>query len=85
MEMYKYTRLSKTGKKQMLKEEGCFLEKYADGNNTVFVYYLNGFFVEEVYNGQELIDSIPFKRGYKLNKQNLHAIEKRNILYNLAA
>ena len=85
MEIYEYAKLNADKKSEMLREEGLFLEKYEDNGYTIFVYYLDKFFVEVTYKGKKYIDSIPFKRGYKLNKQNLHNLEKRSILYNLAA
>jgi hypothetical protein len=85
MEMYEYTKLNSNEQKRILKEEGLFLEKYQDGENTIFVYYLDDFFVEVTFKGNLYIDTLPFKRGYKLNKQDLHALAKRNLLYNLAA
>lgn len=85
MEIYEFIRLSKAKRKLLLKQEGLLLEKYEDGKTTVYVYYLDGFFVEETYNKEKLIDSIPYKRGYKLNKQELHALVKKNLLFHLAA
>jgi hypothetical protein len=32
-----------------------------------------------------IIDNIPYKRGYRFDKKNSHALEKRNAIYNVAA
>ena len=83
--MKEYSKLTNAEKVQVLKDEGLFLEKYNDGGNLIFVYYLRNFFVEITYKDNQFVDAIPYKRGYKLNKQDLHNLEKRNLLYNLAA
>lgn len=83
--MYEFARLDAFKQSLALKEEGLFLEKYKDGEYTIYVYYLDGFFVEATFKEKQLIDLIPFKRGYKLNKQDRHNLEKRNVLYYLAA
>ena len=85
MNIYDYAKLPGAEKELLLREEGLFLEKYSDGNNIVFVYYLDGFFIELTTKEGNIIDLIPFKRGYKLNKTKLHEIEKRNLLYGMAA
>lgn len=85
MNIYDYAKLPQAEKEALLKEEGLFLEKYPDNGGTIFVYYLEGFFVELTIKEGKMIDILPYKRGYKLIKSKLHEIEKRNMLYGMAA
>lgn len=85
MTLYDYAKLPEAEKERLLKEEGLFLEKFADKDQMVFVYYLEGFFVELTTKEGKMLDILPYKRGYRLNKAKLHEIEKRNMLFGVAA
>jgi hypothetical protein len=53
----------------ILRKEAKFIDEYTDNNGErIFVYYLNGFFIEAVTNVGVIIDVVPYKRGYKVNK-----------------
>ena len=85
MNIYEYAKLQQAEKVELLKEDGLFLEKFQDNDHTVFMYYLEEFFVELIIKDGKIVDIIPYKKGYKLNKTKLHEIEKRNMLYGMAA
>lgn len=85
MNIYEYAKLSKGEKEQLLNNDALFLEQYNDSESTIHVYYLNGFFVEVTVKEGKIIDNIPYKSGYKLNKNEIHNLEKRNCMYHLAA
>ena len=85
MTIYDYAKQPLTVKEKLLLDEAHFLEKYSVNDHTVCVYYLAGFFVELTIKEGKTIDIVPYKRGYKLNKNKLHEIEKRNMLYGMAA
>ncbi|MBL7910008.1 MAG: hypothetical protein JNJ41_02990 [Bacteroidia bacterium] len=85
MNIYDYAKLSKGEKEVVVNNDALFLEDYIDREHIIYVYYLNGFFIEVTKQNDKIIDCVPFIRGYKINKKNLHAIEKRTILVNVAA
>ncbi|MBA2611063.1 MAG: hypothetical protein H0U95_03765 [Bacteroidetes bacterium] len=60
MTIYEYARLSTEQKKAVLKNEAILLEHFAANGNTVYVYFLNNFFIEIVTKNGKIIDNIPF-------------------------
>lgn len=85
MTIYDYAKLSKGEKEVVVNNDALFLEDYVDNGKIIYVYYLNDFFIEVTKQNEKIVDCVPFIRGYKINKKNLHAIEKRNILLSVAA
>ncbi|MDP1803133.1 MAG: hypothetical protein Q8L81_17360 [Bacteroidota bacterium] len=85
MTVYDYAKLGTAKKEEVLISDALFLEYYVDKGTIIYVYYLNGFFIEVTKLNGNVVDNIPFIRGYKINKKNLHAIEKRNALLSFAA
>lgn len=85
MTIYDYAKLSTEEKEVVVKTEALFLEDYIENGKIIYVYYLDGFFIEVTKVNNRIIDSIPYIRGYKINKKNLHAIEKRNAVLSFAA
>jgi len=68
--IYDFARLSQAEKEEMLQNKAILIENYKDGVRIVTVYYIPGFFVEVTTCSlqQKLIDIVPYKRGYKLEK-----------------
>ena len=76
MKMYDYIKLSETEKEHLLRTDAIFLEHYNDDKKTVYVYFLNGFFVEVTMDNGNVVDNIPYQRGYKINRQNINSNSK---------
>jgi hypothetical protein len=85
MTIYDYARSSAEEKKLLITEEAILIEKFDDKNNTVYIYYLDDFFVEITMHNSVILENLPFKRGYKFDKKNIHAFRKKNTMYSLAA
>jgi hypothetical protein len=85
MTIYDYARASTEEKKLLIGEEAVLIEKFQDRENTIYVYYLTGFFVEVTMNNNVIVENIPYKRGYKFDKKKIHSLWKKNALYDLAA
>ena len=68
--IHNFVKLSLDEKAELIKKKGVFLENFGDAGNEINLYYLQGFFVEvEVNKLQNLVvDIIPFRQGYKINK-----------------
>ena len=81
MTIYDYAKLSEGEKEELLKNQALFVEQYTDGDVLIQIYFLNGFFVEVTIKKGKVTDNIPYKRGYKINKD----IPKTNLKYCLAA
>jgi len=77
--IHEYAKLSMEEKESLIMEEAVFLERYIDNENTICVYYLDDFFIEVIIKDGKTISNFPYKRGYRLDKKERHAIEKRNI------
>lgn len=65
---YKFIRLNKEEQGRLLTERGMFLDLDDEEETMTRLYFLDGFFVEEVFckNTNQVIEMIPFKRGYRL-------------------
>lgn len=88
MTIFEFAKQDHEEKITELKYEAVLLDTYMDNKNRVSIYYLHNFFVEVLTNLTEgtLIDIIPYKRGFKLNKHELHNLKKKNAFYfNMAA
>jgi len=83
MTIYDYIKLSEKDKENVLKNEALYLEFYAEEDALVYVYFLNGFFVEVTMKNGIITDNIPYKRGYKFDKKSQHSLEKRNVFREL--
>lgn len=83
--IFDYAKLNLEEKKKVLSNEATLLERYQYKEDTIYIYHLNGFFVELIIRNGIVTDNIPYKRGFRFDKKNIHAIQKRNILYSLAA
>jgi hypothetical protein len=83
MTIYDYIKLSEKEKENVLKHEALYLEFYAQDDTLVYVYFLNCFFVEVTMRSGKIIDNIPYKRGYKFNRKEIHSLEKRNVFREL--
>jgi len=68
MTIYEYAKLSNSEKINMLKGTALFIDQY-NTDSKIYVYFLNGFFVEVTEKAGKVTDIIPYKRGYKQNKQ----------------
>ncbi len=69
MTIFDYAKRTKMEKALILRQEAKFIDEYTDNNGErIFVYYLNGFFIEAITNVGVIIDVVPYKRGYKVNK-----------------
>jgi len=83
--IYDYAKLSLGEKNLLLSNEAILFDKYEDKGDTVLIYHLDDFFVELTMRNGFIVDNIPYKRGYRFDKKNIHALEKRNAFLNLAA
>jgi hypothetical protein len=64
---YDFIKLSKTRQTSLLKEKGILLDFDNENNIVTRLYFLNGFFVEEIMNQQSsLSEIIPYKQGYRI-------------------
>jgi hypothetical protein len=83
MTIYDYIKLSEREKESVLKNDALYLEFYAEDDTLVYVYFLNSFFVEVTMREGKIVDNIPYKRGYKFNRREMHSLEKRNVFREL--
>jgi hypothetical protein len=67
---YTFIKLNKSEQAKILRDCALKLDTENDGDDVVNLYYLNGFFVEEIISGtgNNDVTFLPFKRGYKLEK-----------------
>lgn len=72
MTIFEYAKRNKLEKALILRKQAHFIDEYTDSTGErIFVYYLNGFFIEAITNVGVIIDVLPYKRGYKVNKEEL--------------
>ncbi|MES2680973.1 MAG: hypothetical protein V4635_13860 [Bacteroidota bacterium] len=66
----------------LIKNEATLIDTYLEAGNIVMVYSLNGFFIEATINPitEDIIEIIPFKRGFLSNKKYLHDHLRTHIL-----
>jgi len=65
---YNFAKLTKKQQGILLNDEGIFLDLDCEKETTIRLYFLQGFFVEEIFNRNlnEIVDVIPYKQGYKI-------------------
>lgn len=65
---YDFAKMSKEDQCSLILKNGMFLDADIEKDSLVKLYFLNGFFVEEVVSLHEdkVIDIIPYKQGYRL-------------------
>jgi hypothetical protein len=65
---YDFVRLNQSQQINLLKEKGLFLDLDSEKTTLTKLYFINGFFVEEVINRKKnsVIDIIPYKQGYRI-------------------
>jgi hypothetical protein len=64
---YNFSRLDISEQSRMLRKNGIFIDKYAEGGNHVSLYFMNGFFAEETVTPQnELKDVTAFRQGFRI-------------------
>ncbi len=65
---YDFVRLNMHQQSRLLLAEGIILDQDNDYDTLTRLYFLDGFFVEEIVckSTNELTDIIPYKQGYKL-------------------
>jgi hypothetical protein len=83
MTIYQYAKLSDREKENILRNEAIYLEFYGEEDTLIYVYFLNGFFIEVTMKNGKILENIPYKRGYRFNKKEMHSLEKRNIFREL--
>lgn len=66
---YDFAKLSKIRQIELLRGYGTFLDQDADEDTVTRLYFLHGFFVEEIVSekNNEVMELIPYKQGYKLD------------------
>ena len=67
MTIYDYAKLSNSEKMNLIKGTALFIDQY-NSDHITYVYFLNGFFVEVTEKAGQIVDIIPYKRGYCKNK-----------------
>lgn len=67
---YDFAKLNMTTQSSVLTEQGVFLDIDSESTTFTRLYFLKGFFVEEVVCRSEnrVIDIIPYKQGYKIER-----------------
>ena len=80
MNIVEYSRLSPNEKEEMLKNYSLLLESYNDKQAVIYIYYLNGFFVEVTEKKDHVIDYLPFQRGYCTRKRNVQPLRQRKMI-----
>lgn len=67
-ELKHFLQLSTKERVSQLHQKGLLLDSDVEKESRVNLYYLNGFFVEEIQNSitSEVEDLIPYKSGYRL-------------------
>jgi len=78
MTIIEYAKLKPSEKETILRNESLLIDQYKIGKLEVLVYFFNGFFIEVTIQEGKIIDNLPYARGFKLDKKNIHNLEKRN-------
>jgi hypothetical protein len=62
-----FVKLAMNEQALLLEEKGLKLDTEFDDNQVINLYFLNGFFVEEIRSAcNKIVAILPYKRGYKL-------------------
>lgn len=69
---YNFAKMSLTQKEEVLKHKGIYFDCFCENGLKTNIYYLNGFYVEEIVNHKENViqDIIPFKHGYRIQPED---------------
>ena len=69
---YNFAKMSLTQKEEVLKHKGIYFDCFCEHDLKTNIYYLNGFYVEEIFDKKENIlqDIIPFKNGYRIQPED---------------
>lgn len=78
MTIYNYAQLGKEEKEELLRNKALLMEHYTDGQATVYVYFLDGFFVEVRLRDGKITENIPYKRGYRIDKTDVNCERNQN-------
>jgi hypothetical protein len=64
---YSFNRLDMAEQSRMLRQNGIFVDKYAEKGDHVNLYFMNGFFAEETITSQgELKDVTAYRQGFRI-------------------
>ena len=87
MDMFEFAKLGSRKKEELLHTKAMLLESYADKNKRKTVYYLPSFFVEVTTSLEKnkVVDIIPYRRGYKVEKEKNALYENFRITHLLVA
>jgi len=79
MTIYDYAKLGEEAKELLLKTNALLFDHYMEDQDTIYVYFLDSFFVEVTVRNEKVIFNLPYKRGYCISKSQLHEIEKKRM------
>ena len=67
---YEFIKMNRNEQGLLLKEQGVLLDFDSEKEITTRLYFLQGFFVEEIFcrEQNEIIDVIPYKQGYRIER-----------------
>lgn len=86
-ELKHFLQLNTKERVSLLHQKGLLIDSYVEKESRVNLYYLNGFFVEEIQNSNstEVQDLIPYKSGYRLKTylQRITEYENHQVLRNV--
>jgi hypothetical protein len=64
---YNFNRLDIAEQSQLLRQNGIFVDKYAERGDHINLYFINGFFAEETLSPKgELKDVTAFRQGFRI-------------------
>jgi hypothetical protein len=71
---YRFARMNNIAQEQILQHHAHLIDTDLLKDTVINVYYLKGFFVEETRSADknEVLDIVPFKRGYRINNLSIH-------------
>jgi hypothetical protein len=70
MSIHEFIQLNKENQKLLLEEKGLCFDVFNEKENSVYLYFLYGFFVEVVTPpGSNKSEIIPFKKGFRFTAQ----------------
>lgn len=80
-ELKNFLQLSTKERVSLLHQKGLLLDSDVEKESRINLYYLNGFFVEEIQNSinSEVEDLIPYKSGYRLKTYLQRITEHENL------
>ena len=82
MNIVEYSKLSLNGKEEMLKHHSLLLESYTDKEAIIYIYYMNGFFIEVTVKEGRVVDYLPFQRGFCTRKNNIYPLRRDKVIGN---